>query len=201
MWEHLNSRDLRDPQVVSSLSTSNTEYYDQLREKQKRDADNGHGSDGGTARENLQQQQLKDMRLAMEAAQKSRARKDTEEHIILNAYLPAATVSALLRCVCASFETEQNLAVYMEALFKAAFNKNLRDLDIAPVVNSTDSVSVGSGDRVVPTRPKKIDYVQVRHIFDFVEEPDIKRVLQVEHRTTTKIMGPYMHRNKARDSL
>jgi hypothetical protein len=200
VWEHLNTRDLCDPDIVSSLSTRNTEYYDQLREKQQKKNVEGH-HEGGTSRENMQQQQMKEMHKAMELAQKVRAQKETEERVMMSAYLPASTVSLLLRCICASFESEQNFAVYMEALFKASYNRNLRDSDIASDVTVT-SDSSNSVKKMMVSRPKKIDYVQVRHALDFVEEPDIKRVVQVEHRTTTKVMGPYMHRsNKAKESL
>lgn len=202
VWEELNSRDLRNPDLVSSLSTCNDEYYRAIREKHKASESlhDGSGSGNRESREEHHQKQLKDMKKAMDAALKTRQQKEEEERVVSDSYLPAVVVSACLRAICSSYESEENLVVYMEALFKTAYNRNLREGD-RPTQNKDSSSGKEDYKKAMPSRPKKIDYVQVCDVVDFSEEPDIRRVLQVEHRKASKIMGPYMHKNKARDSL
>ena len=63
VWEELNSRDLCNPDLVSSLSTCNDEYYRAIREKHKasESVHDGSGSGNRESREEHHQKQLKEM--------------------------------------------------------------------------------------------------------------------------------------------
>ena len=212
-WEQLNSRDCSDPSIVSALSTSNNDFYEQRRKERLLKDDmrqHGHNDKHFESREALQEQQRMEIRLAMEAAQRAKMQKEAEDLVVSRTYIPSAVVSNCLRALCTSLESEQNLHVYTEGLFKASYHRNLRQLDMlnesdAPqgASNSSSRYAVNSATaaKATASRPKRIDYVMVGSVLDFVEEPDIKRMLLFEHRRAIKAMGPYMHKNKGRESL
>lgn len=198
VWEHLNSRENADPSIVSSLSTSNTIFYDQIKERKKRaesvvEAERSTSTTATTSSSSA----AKGVTPRDIAAEMKRQR-EAEDDAMYKSYLPPSTVSACLRAVCTSPTAERSLSAQLQPLFKSSYSKNVRQRglsDSGPAMSKSKSTkNLGN--------PLKVDYVLTQDVLDYIANDTVmSNILQEEHRATVKIVEYNMHKTKEREKL